>query len=202
MSRWIHGKCSGGHVTGTGYKSYSYSAWLYLKPASSFQTLPYEKPKYMSEPISRVSGKRHILSKLLILFAFSSTVSAIGIFCSYYTYRRLFATFAARLGVRTLGYHLAVLLLRWRDARVLEHGLNILALVALSSVWFGGTVWSLYFGADIWGYKLCAGCWSWRLLGPYGGLVAAAEGVALATCAALCMKNRATGSENRSMSDA
>lgn len=148
---------------------------------------------------SRLSERHYtLLASLLALFSVSSTVSVIGIFGPLYMYGSP-STFAAGIGLRTLGHHMMILFLRWHDIGVLQHGLNITTQIAVSVVWFGGAIWSQYFEADIWGYKLCAGCHSWMLLGKFGGLIAAVESAMLIICAVLCIQLRASGCEDENM---
>ncbi|CAE6513626.1 unnamed protein product [Rhizoctonia solani] len=142
--------------------------------------------------------ERHsLLSYTTFLFAVSSIIAAFGVIGSLYFYSNALTTFSSRLGARTLFYHFTILLLRSRDPNVLEHSLNIIALMALSAVWIGGAIWAQFSEADIWGYKFCVGCQGWDNLRLYGGLIAAAEGVILGMSAALFIRSRATRSSFR-----
>ncbi|ELU42617.1 hypothetical protein AG1IA_03336 [Rhizoctonia solani AG-1 IA] len=120
-----------------------------------------------------------------------------GVAGSWYIYRSIFATFSSRLGARTLLYHLAVILLRLRNPKILEHVLNIIASIALSFIWIGGAVWSQWFDADIWGYKLCVGCQGWGILKFHGGILAGIEATILAMSATLFIRSRVADFSSR-----
>lgn len=131
-----------------------------------------------------------LLSQLLLLFTLSSVVNSGGILASYQAYNQFFTTFASRVGVRTLIYHVVILVLRRRDPHIFENIFNILALFILCVMWFGGAAWWYFSDADIWGYKTCRGCPGWERLRTYGGWPAALEAVVLGACMVLCVRNR------------
>ncbi|CAE6453807.1 unnamed protein product [Rhizoctonia solani] len=142
--------------------------------------------------------RRHsLLLYTIILFAVSSVIAMFGIAGAWYPYRDALSTFSSRLGVRTLFYHVIILFLRSRDPNILEHGLNIIASMALSAIWIGGAIWTQFFGADIWGYTFCVGCRGWDSSRLYGGTVAAAEAIILGMSAALFIWNRTARSNLR-----
>jgi hypothetical protein len=138
-----------------------------------------------------------LLSYTMVLFACSSIIAMLGVVSSWHVYRSIFATFASRLGIRTLSYHLIVILVRFRNPETLEHILNIVASITLSAIWIGGAIWTQLSTADIWGYKLCVGCRGWDVLELHGGIIAGVEAVILATSGALFIRSRIGQSGSR-----